>query len=112
MKKDLQQNYIFVEELYKNQFYFYNKTFKVIIDSRKGKKRNNFYFEFEIKDEKYMISFDSKGKTFIYEGVTPSFQSFYQRCINAMISINNNGETEINKLGLGYEGDSEGNRFH
>ena len=67
MKKDLQQNYIFVEELYKNQFYFYNKTFKVIIDSRKGKKRNNFYFEFEIKDEKYVISFDSKGKTFIYE---------------------------------------------
>ena len=31
------------------------------------KKRNNFYFEFEIKDEKYVISFDSKGKTFIYE---------------------------------------------
>ena len=67
MKKDLQQNYIFVEEIYKNQFYFYNKIFKVIIDSRKGKKRNNFYFEFEIKDEKYVISFDSKGKTFIYE---------------------------------------------
>ena len=66
-KKDLQPKCIFVDEIYKNQFYYYNKIFKVNSDSGKGKKRNNFYFEFEINDEKYVISFDSKGKTFIYE---------------------------------------------
>ena len=31
-KKDLQLKCIFVDEIYKNQFYFYNKIFKVIID--------------------------------------------------------------------------------
>ena len=38
-----------------------------MIQEKVKKEINNFYFEFEIKDEKYVISFDSKGKTFIYE---------------------------------------------
>ena len=33
----------------------------------KGKKGNNYYFEFEINDEKYIISFDSKGGSFLYD---------------------------------------------
>ena len=45
-----------------------------------------------------------EGKTFIYEGVTPSFQSFYQRCINAMISINNNARTYDNLIQTLFNG--------
>lgn len=33
----------------------------------KGKKKNNFNFEFEIADETYKISFDSQGNTFVYD---------------------------------------------
>ena len=66
-KKELKPECIYIEELYENQLYYYNKIFKVSKSAGKGKKGNTFYFEFLINDEKYIISFDSKGNTFIYD---------------------------------------------
>ena len=60
---------IFTEEFYQNQIYFYKKIYKVTKSNEKGKKNNNYYFEFELGDDKYIISFDSKGNTFIYNVV-------------------------------------------
>ena len=57
---------IYVEEQYKDNLFYYKKIFKVI-KSGKGKKRNDYYFEFIIDDDKYIIKFDSKGRTFVYE---------------------------------------------
>ena len=58
---------IYQEEIYENQFYYYNKIYKANKSLGKGKKGNNFIFKFEIKDEMYVIFFDSKGCTFIYD---------------------------------------------
>ena len=66
-KNDLKPECIYMEESYENQIYYYNKIFKVNKSAGKGKKGNNYYFEFEINDEKYIIKFDSKGNTFIYD---------------------------------------------
>ena len=55
---------IYKEESYKNKLYNYTKIFKV---KPNEKNNNNYHFEFKINDDKYTISFDSKGKTFIYE---------------------------------------------
>ena len=55
---------IYMDEVYDNQMFTYNKIFKVNKSTEKG---NKYYFEFEIEDDKYIISFDSKGKTFVYE---------------------------------------------
>ncbi len=60
---------IFIEENYENQIYYYKKIFKVDKSTGKGKKANNYYFEFEIGDDKYIISFDSKGFLFVYDVV-------------------------------------------
>ena len=65
--KELHPICIFCEEIPKNQIYIYNKIYKVSKSAGKGNKGNNFYFEFEINDEKYIIWFDSKGNNFIYE---------------------------------------------
>jgi len=65
-KKELKPECIYFDEQYENKIYFYNKVYKVSKSAGKGKKGNNFYFEFEINDEKYVISFDSKECTFIY----------------------------------------------
>jgi hypothetical protein len=56
-----------VEESYENKTYSYKKIFKVNKSTEKGPKGNQYYFEFLIEDDKYIISFDSKGKTFIYD---------------------------------------------
>ena len=64
-KKDLKPECIYAYEDYKEQIYFYYKVYKVSKSAGKGKK-NNYYFEFEIKDEKYVISFEAKESTFIY----------------------------------------------
>ena len=55
---------IYEEESNKNKLYNYTKIFKV---KPNEKNNNNYHFEFNINDDKYIISFDSKGKTFIYE---------------------------------------------
>ena len=65
--KEKQPIIVYFDEQVKNPFYFYNKILKVSKTAGEGKKGNNYYFEFEINDEKYVISFDSKGNTFIYE---------------------------------------------
>ena len=65
-KKELKPECIYTDEEYKNQIYYYNKIYKVSKSAGKGKKGNNYYFEYEIKDEKYVISFDAKENTFIY----------------------------------------------
>ncbi len=65
-KKELKPECIYTDEHYENKIYFYNKVYKVSISAGKGKKGNIYYFEYEINDEKYVISFDSKGSTFIY----------------------------------------------
>ena len=58
---------IFIEEKYENQIYYYSKIFKVDKSTGKGKKGNNYYFEFELDDDKYIISFDNKGFLFVYD---------------------------------------------
>lgn len=58
---------VYYDELPKNTFYFYNQIFKVSKSAGKGKKGNNYHFEFQIDNENSVISFDSKGCTFIYD---------------------------------------------
>ena len=66
-KSNLKPVCIYIDDQYENQIYYYNKIFKVNKLAGKGKKGNNYYFEFETNDEKYIISFDSKGSSFIYD---------------------------------------------
>ena len=63
---ELQPRLIYVDEKYENNYYYYNKVFKVS-KSAETKKRNKYYFEFDINDNRYYIRFDSKGRTFVYE---------------------------------------------
>ena len=56
---------IYMEESYENQIYSYKKIFKA--NKPTGSKGNQYYFEFQVEDDKYIISFDSKGKTFVYD---------------------------------------------
>ena len=58
---------IFTYEKYDNKKYYYNKIYKVDKSLGKGEKKNEYYFEFKIGEEKYRISFDSKGNTFVYD---------------------------------------------
>ena len=51
---------IYTDENYDNQIYYYKKIFKV-------NKLKKYYFEFEIGDDKYIISFDSKEYIFVYD---------------------------------------------
>ena len=55
------------KEKFENKVYYYQKIFMVDKNATTGKKANNYYFEFEIDDDKYIISFDSKGTSFIYD---------------------------------------------
>ena len=67
-KKELQPICIYKEENSgEDKYYYYYKIFKVNKKAGKGKKGTNYYFEFEIKDEKYIVKFDSKGNTFVYD---------------------------------------------
>ena len=65
--KEMQPKCIYVEKSDKDNIFFYNKIFKVNKSAGTGKKGNNFNFEFQINEEKYVISFDSKGCTFVYD---------------------------------------------
>ena len=58
---------IYTDEKYENQQYFYKKIFKVNKSIGKGKKRNNYYFEFELGENKYIISFENKESIFVYD---------------------------------------------
>ena len=70
---DLKPFLIYLDEQYENQFYYYYKVFKVNKSAGTGKKGNNYYFEFEINDEKYIIKFDSKGNKFVYVDIGLEF---------------------------------------
>ena len=65
--KDQKPQCIYKDEIFDNRTYYYKKIFKADKSSAKGKKASNFYFEFEIGDYKYYITFDSKGSSFIYD---------------------------------------------
>ena len=65
--KDLQPESIYVEEQYENEYHVYNKIYRVSKSAGKGENGNNYYFEFILNDRKYIITFDSKGKSFIYD---------------------------------------------
>ena len=65
--KDQIPECILNDENYENQTYYYKKIFMVDKSAGKGKKGNNYYFEFEIGDDKFIISFDSKGSLFVYD---------------------------------------------
>ena len=66
-KKEQIPESIFVEESYENQIYYYKKIFKVDKYAGKGIKGTNYYFEFEVHNEKNIISFDSKESIFVYD---------------------------------------------
>ena len=57
---------IYINENYDNQIYYYKKIYKV--NKLTGKNLNNYYFEFQIDDDKYVISFYSEGNSiFVYD---------------------------------------------
>ena len=56
---------IFSDEKYSDGIHYYHKIYKVTKTETKGKKAN--YYEFEIGEEKYIISFNNKDNEFIYE---------------------------------------------
>ena len=60
---------IISEDSYENQKFYYKKIFKVEkpIPTGKKSKSKNYYFEFEIEENKYIVSFDAKGKHFIFD---------------------------------------------
>ena len=66
-KNELKPKCIYVDERYENQIYYCNRIFKVNKSSGKGEKGNNYYFEYEKSDEQYIIKFNSKGSTFVYD---------------------------------------------
>ena len=53
---------IYSVETYSNGIHYYKKIYKVNKAETKGKKAN--YYEFEIGEEKYIISFNSKDFVF------------------------------------------------
>ena len=56
-----------MDETFENKVYYYKKIFMVNKSSITGKSSNSYYSEFQIDDYKYIISFNSKGLTFIYD---------------------------------------------
>ena len=60
---------ITLEEIYENGMYYYKKIFMINKAKSKGKKPVNYHFEFIIGEDKYIISFENKDNTFIYDVV-------------------------------------------
>ena len=58
---------IYVDEKYEDQIYYCNRIFKISKSAGKEEKGNNYYFEFKKNDDEYILKFDSKGKTFVYD---------------------------------------------
>ena len=57
---------IYSEQLYEKNSYSYRKVYKAI--KKSSEKEGQFYFEFELDDIKYIISFNSpKDKLFVYD---------------------------------------------
>ena len=67
---ELHPQCVYSKENYNKKTYYYTQVFKLdksFRKSEKGKKSDNYYFEFELGDNKYYICFDSKGSTFVYD---------------------------------------------
>jgi len=58
---------IYMDETNDNNLYYYKKVFMINKSIGKGRRNNEFYFEFDLDDDRYIISFDSKGASFIYD---------------------------------------------
>ena len=65
--KDDKPKCIYCIRTCQNNKYFYKKIFKSKKFLKNVNKENEYYFEFLISDDNYVISFDSKGSTFIYD---------------------------------------------
>ena len=78
-------------ETNKSNLYKYNKVFKIIKSEKKLKK---YSFEFEINDYRYIISFEGKGKTFVFNVNL----KFGFKCINILFEINQNNIDYSEKL--------------
>ena len=100
------------EETLQNKVYYYQKIF-IVNKATTGKNPNNYYFEFEIDDDKYIISFDSKGASFVYDvklektkrmiqilrKVNQNFILYYDKMHFFVDALkNNNEENKINLL--------------
>ena len=55
------------DKIYENGIYYYKKIFMINKSKSKSKKPINYNFEFIIGEDKYIISFDNKDNTFIYD---------------------------------------------
>jgi len=65
-EKNQQPECIFSSEEFENGAFYYKKIFKVTPKETKGKKSTSCYYEFEIGEEKYIISF-KRNSTFIFD---------------------------------------------
>ena len=79
---------IYTYEKYDNKKYYYNKIYKIDKSLGQGEKKTEFYFEFIIGEEKYRISFDSKGNTFVYD----ISLTFGKKSLKIVRNINQNKE--------------------
>ena len=66
-KNEQKPECIHSEEIYDNKQFYYKKIFKVNKSAGTGKNLSNYYFEFETGEYKYIISFNNKGSSFIYD---------------------------------------------
>ena len=55
------------DENIKDSLYYYKKVFKINKSSSKDGKGKNYFFQFIIGQEKYIITFENKDSTFIYD---------------------------------------------
>ena len=49
------------------KFYNYKKIYRIPKSNKKGEESNKYYFEFEIGDDRYVISFKNGGNNFVYD---------------------------------------------
>jgi hypothetical protein len=94
---------IYIDENYENQIYYYKRIFKV--DKSKGKNKK-YYFEFEICDDRYIITFDNKGNSFVYDvgiemgkkiidirrKINQNKIEYHEKMDNFIEALKNNGE--------------------
>ena len=99
----------------KIKYYNYKKVYKVPKSEKKGKDSNKYYFEFEIDDDKYIITFDSGGRNFIYDvnlqvgrriihithDIDQSIIEYYEKIEDFIGALEENGEND--KIDLLYK---------
>ena len=63
-KNNLKPDCIYKEEDIEGQRFYYNKVFTI---DKPKKSKKNYNFVFHIGDDEYIISFEYKGNSFIYD---------------------------------------------